>query len=144
MKYVLMFCDTPELYGEVDEVAAKAVHDEIWAWFGEHDAAGRIADMGAHLQPVTTATTVKSGDGAPVVVDGPFSEAKELIAGYWVWQVRSMDEAIEWVKRCPNPMPGESEIEIRQVFEAEDFGDNFTPELREQEDRVRSQAAKNN
>ena len=61
MKYVLMFCDTPELYGEVDEVAAKAVHEEIWAWFGEHDAAGRIADMGAHLQPVTTATTVKSG-----------------------------------------------------------------------------------
>jgi len=67
MKYVLMFCDTPELYGEVDEVAAKAVHEEIWAWFGEHDAAGRIADMGAHLQPVTTATTIKSGDGAPVV-----------------------------------------------------------------------------
>ena len=63
MKYVLMFCDTPELYGEVDEVAAKAVHEEIWAWFGEHDAAGRIADMGAHLQPVTTATTVKSGAG---------------------------------------------------------------------------------
>ena len=91
MKYVLMFCDTPENYGEVDEVAAKAVHEEIWAWFGEHDAAGRIADMGAHLQPVTTATTVKSGDGAPVVVDGPFAEAKEVVGGFTVVDVPDLD-----------------------------------------------------
>ena len=76
-----------------------------------------------------------------MVVDGPFAETKELIAGFWLWEVRSMEEAIEWVKRCPNPMVGESEIEIRQVFEAEDFGEEFTPELREQEERIRSQVA---
>jgi len=77
------------------------------------------------------------------VTDGPFAETKELIAGYWVWEVKSMAEAIEWVKRCPNPMPEsqESEIEIRQIFEAEDFGAEFTPELREQEARIRKQVA---
>jgi hypothetical protein len=77
------------------------------------------------------------------VVDGPFTETKELIAGYWLIQVKSREEAIEWVKRCPNPLEGEAEIEIRQVFEAEDFGDEFTPELREQEERIRQQAAEN-
>ena len=73
------------------------------------------------------------------VTDGPFAETKELVAGYWLWQVKDMDEAVEWVKRCPNPMPGPSEIEIRPIFEAEDFGAEFTPELREQEDRLRDQ-----
>ena len=76
------------------------------------------------------------------VIDGPFAETKELIAGFWLWQVKSKEEAIEWVKRCPNPFPGESEIEIRQVFEAEDFGAEFTPELREQEERLRAEAAR--
>jgi hypothetical protein len=75
------------------------------------------------------------------VIDGPFAETKELIAGFWLWQVRSMEEALEWVKRCPNPHEGESEIEIRQVFEAEDFGSELTPELREQEERMRAQSA---
>jgi len=76
------------------------------------------------------------------VIDGPFAETKELIAGFWLWQVKSLDEAIEWVKRCPNPFPGaESEIEIRHVFEAEDFGPELTPELREQEERLRAQVA---
>ena len=74
------------------------------------------------------------------VIDGPFAETKELIAGYWLWQVKSKEEAIEWVKRCPNPHNEESEIEIRQVFEAEDFGAEFTPELREQEERLLAQA----
>ena len=73
------------------------------------------------------------------MIDGPFVETKELIAGYWIWKVESLDEAIEWVKRCPNPMGGESEIEIRPIFEAEDFGEEFTPELREQEERLRAQ-----
>ncbi len=73
------------------------------------------------------------------VIDGPFGEPKELIAGYWLWQVKSKDEAIEWVKRCPNPHEGDAEIEIRQVFEAEDFGAEFTPELRQQEERLRVQ-----
>lgn len=75
------------------------------------------------------------------VIDGPFTETKELIAGFWLWQVRSMEEALEWVKRCPNPHPGESEIEIRPVFEAEDFGPNLTPELRQQEADFRSRSA---
>src|SRR5258706_11131280 len=75
------------------------------------------------------------------VIDGPFTETKELIAGFWLWQVRSMEEAIEWVKRCPNPFDGESEIEIRQVFEAEDFGAEFTPELRKQEEDLREKIA---
>jgi hypothetical protein len=75
------------------------------------------------------------------VIDGPFTETKELIAGFWLWQVRSMEEAVEWVKRCPCPFEGESEVEIRQVFEAEDFGAEFTPELREQEARISAQIA---
>ena len=76
------------------------------------------------------------------MVDGPFAETKELIAGFWIWQVRSLDEAIEWVKRCPNPMSEDSEIEIRQIFEAEDFGEAFTPELQEQEERMRAEVEK--
>ena len=76
------------------------------------------------------------------VIDGPFPETKELIAGYWIWKVKSKEEAIEWVKRCPNPHAGESEIEIRQIFESEDFGAEFTPELRAQEDRLRAQIEK--
>jgi hypothetical protein len=117
MKYVLMFCDTPENYGEVDEVAAKAVHEEIWAWFGEHDAAGRIADMGAHLQPVTTATTVKSGDGAPVVVDGPFSEAKEVVGGFTVVDVPDLDAALAMARTWPPlKFPGVS-VEVRPIVD---------------------------
>ena len=117
MKYVLMFCDTPELYGEVDEVAAKAVHEEIWAWFGEHDAAGRIADMGAHLQPVTTATTVKSGAGAPVVVDGPFSEAKEVVGGFTVVEVPDLDAALAMARTWPPlKFPGVS-VEVRPIVD---------------------------
>jgi hypothetical protein len=77
------------------------------------------------------------------VIDGPFAETKELIAGFWLWKVRSKAEAIDWLKRCPNPFPGESEIEIRQVFEAEDFGAEFTPELRAQEERLRAEIAAN-
>jgi hypothetical protein len=75
------------------------------------------------------------------VIDGPFTESKELIAGFWLWQVRSMEEAVEWVKRCPNPHEEDGEVEIRQVFEAADFGSELTPELREQEERLRAQAA---
>ena len=87
------------------------------------------------------ARVVFSGDQRRVI-DGPFAETKELIAGFWIWQVRSLDEAIEWVKRCPNPTPGESVIELRQIFETEDFGDNATPELREQEKRLRAATEK--
>jgi len=96
---------------------------------------------GEGLHPSSKGARVRFSGNKRTVIDGPFAETKELIAGYWLWQVQSKEEAIEWVKRCPNPFPGaESEIEIRQVFEAEDFGAEFTPELREQEDRVRAQA----
>ena len=96
------------------------------------------------LQASSKGARVRFSGKKRTVIDGPFAETKELIAGFWLWQVRSLDEAIEWVKRCPNPMPGtESEIEIRQVFEAEDFGPEFTPELRSQEERQRKQAAAN-
>lgn len=97
---------------------------------------------GEGLQPSSKGARVRFSGKDRSVVDGPFAETKELIAGYWLWQVRSMDEAIEWVRRCPNPMPGPSEIEIRPVFEAEDFGEALTPELREQEGRIRAQAAR--
>ena len=92
------------------------------------------------LQPSSKGVRVRFSGNKRTVIDGPFAETKELIAGFWLWQVKSKAEAIEWFKRCPNPFPGESEIEIRQVFEAEDFGAEFTPELREQEDRLRAQS----
>ena len=94
------------------------------------------------LQPSSKGKRVRFSGSNRRVIDGPFTEAKELIAGFWLWQVRSMEEAVEWVKRCPNPLEGESEIEIRQVFEADDFGPELTPELREQEERLRKQVAK--
>ncbi|HEY5931845.1 MAG TPA: YciI family protein [Nitrospira sp.] len=93
---------------------------------------------GEGLQASSKGARVKFSGSKRTVIDGPFAETKELIAGYWLWQVKSKEEAIEWVKRCPNPMPGESEIEIRQVFEADDFGAEFTPELREHEERLRA------
>jgi len=93
------------------------------------------------LQPSSKGKRVRFSGTKRSVIDGPFTETKELIAGFWLWQVRSMEEAVEWVKRCPNPMPGESEIEIRQVFEAKDFGPELTPELREQGARQRKQVA---
>src|SRR6266566_2157041 len=92
------------------------------------------------LQASSKGARVRFNGAKRTVIDGPFAETKELIAGFWLWQVKSKEEAIEWVKRCPNPFPtGESEIEIRQVFEAEDFGAEFTPELREQDERVAKQ-----
>jgi hypothetical protein len=96
---------------------------------------------GEGLQPSSKGARVKFSGKKRTVIDGPFAETKELIAGFWLIQVKSKEEAIEWVKRCPNPLDGEAEIEIRQVFEAEDFGDAFTPELREQEERLRKQGA---
>jgi hypothetical protein len=114
-----------------------------------------LTDMGAYNDQLVKAGIMLAGDGLRpssagkrirfngakrTVVDGPFAETKELVAGYWIWQVRSIDEAVEWVKRCPNPMPNEeSEIEIRPVFEAEDFGAAYTPELRQQEERQRAE-----
>jgi hypothetical protein len=98
---------------------------------------------GEGLQPSSKGARVKFSGSRRTVVDGPFAETKELVAGFWILQVKSKEEAIEWVKRCPNPMEGESEIEIRQIFEAEDFGPAFTPELQEKEAQLGAQMAKN-
>ena len=95
------------------------------------------------LQPSSKGARVRFSGDQRTVIDGPFAETKELIAGYWLWQVKSKQEAIDWVKRCPNPMPGtDAEIEIRQVYEADDFGAELTPQLREQEERLREQMKK--
>ena len=110
--------------------------------FNEELVKAGVMLAGEGLHPSSKGARVRFSGAKRSVIDGPFAETKELVAGFWIWQVKSKEEAIEWVKRCPNPMPGESEIEIRQVFEAEDFGAEFTPELREQEERLRSQIAK--
>jgi hypothetical protein len=110
--------------------------------FNEELVKAGVMLAGEGLQPTSKGVRVRFSGETRTVIDGPFTETKELIAGFWLLQVRSKDEAIEWVKRCPNPFDGESEIEIRQVFEADDFGPNLTPELREQEEQLRAQTAK--
>jgi hypothetical protein len=107
--------------------------------FNEELVKAGVMLAGEGLHPSSKGARVRFSGSQRTVIDGPFTEAKELIAGFWLWQVRSKEEAIEWVKRCPNPMGVESEIEIRQVFEADDFGEAFTPELREQEERLRAE-----
>jgi hypothetical protein len=109
--------------------------------FNEELVKAGVMLAGEGLQPSSKGARVRFSGTKRTVIDGPFAETKELIAGFWLWQVRSKEEAIEWVKRCPNPMKTDSEIEIRQVFEAEDFGAEFTPELREQEARLRAEMA---
>ena len=121
---------------------------------GEMPSTELLAAMGAYNEELVKAGVMLAGEGlhptskgARVrfsgkerkVIDGPFAETKELVAGYWIWQCASLEEAIEWVKKCPNPQMGDSDIEIRRIFEAEDFGEAYTPELREQEDRLRAQ-----
>jgi len=108
--------------------------------FNEELVKAGVMLAGEGLHPSSKGKRVRFANGRKTVVDGPFAETKELVAGFWLWQVKSMDEAVEWVRRCPDPMPGEeSVIELRPVFEAEDFGAEFTPELREQEDRLRAE-----
>ena len=107
--------------------------------FNEELVKAGVMLAGEGLHPSSKGKHIRFSGAKRTVIDGPFAETKELIAGFWLWQVRSMDEAVEWVKRCPNPMEFEAEIEIRQVFEAEDFGAALTPELREKEQRLRAQ-----
>jgi hypothetical protein len=97
---------------------------------------------GEGLHPTSKGKRVHFDGAKRTVVDGPFTETKELVAGFWLWQVKSMEEAIEWARRCPNPMPGPSDLEIRPLFEADDFGAEYTPELREQEERQRAEIAR--
>jgi hypothetical protein len=110
--------------------------------FNEELVKAGVMLAGEGLQPSSKGKRVRFSGQGRTVIDGPFTETKELVAGFWLWQVRSMEEAVEWVRRCPNPMLSDSEIEIRPVFEAEDFGPEFTPELRDQEDRLRQQIAR--
>ena len=107
--------------------------------FNEELAKAGVLLAGEGLHPSSKGARVHFSGARRTVIDGPFAETKELVAGYWLWKVKSKEEAIEWVKRCPNPTGAEADIEIRQVFEAEDFGPAFTPELREQEARLRAQ-----
>ncbi|MBS2026560.1 MAG: YciI family protein [Deltaproteobacteria bacterium] len=109
--------------------------------FNEELVKSGIMLAGDGLHPSVRGKRVRFGGGKKTVLDGPFAETKELVAGYWIWQVKSMDEAVEWVRRCPDPMPGEeSEIEIRPIFAPEDFGAEFTPELRAKEEALRAEA----
>ena len=128
-----------------DSEAGKMPSQELLAAMGKYNeelVKAGIMLAGEGLHPSSKGARVRFKGDKRIVTDGPFAETKELVAGFWLWQVKSREEAIEWVKRCPNPMPGESEIEIRQVFEAEDFGTEFTPEEREREDRLRAEIAR--
>jgi hypothetical protein len=129
-----------------DSEAGKMPSQELLTAMGKYNeelVKAGIMLAGEGLHPSSKGARVRFSGDRRTVIDGPFVETKELIAGFWLWQVKSKEEAIEWVKRCPNPMPGtEAEIEIRQVFENEDFGAEFTPELRDQEDRVRAEASR--
>lgn len=109
--------------------------------FNEELVKAGVMLAGEGLHPSSKGVRVRFDGATRTVTDGPFAETNELIAGFWLWQVKSMEEAVAWVKRCPNPMSGPSEIEVRRVFEAEDFGAEFTPELREQEERQRARIA---
>jgi hypothetical protein len=125
-----------------DSEAYKMPSTELLAAMGQFNeelVQAGIMQAGEGLHPSSRGKRVRFSGANRTVIDGPFAETKELIAGFWLWKVKSMEEAVEWVRRCPNPMEGESEIEIRQIFEADDFGDEFTPELREQEDRLRAE-----
>ena len=110
--------------------------------FNEELVKAGVMLAGEGLHPSSKGKRVRFFGQQRTVVDGPFAETKELVAGYWLWNVKSMDEAVEWVRRCPNPMESDSEIEIRRVFEAEDFGAELTPDLRAQEERLRAEAEK--
>jgi len=128
-----------------DSEAGKMPTQELLEAMGKYNeqlAKAGILLAGEGLHPSSKGARVRFSGSKRTVVDGPFTETKELVAGFWLWQVKSKEEAIEWVKRCPNPMPTDSEIEIRQVFEAEDFGEALTPELREKEERIFREAAK--
>lgn len=138
MKFMIIVKATPE--SEAGKMPSEKLLTEMGKYNEELVKAGVLL-AGEGLHPTSKGSRVRFSGSKRTVIDGPFSETKELIAGFWLFQVKSKEEAIEWVKRCPNPMESDSEIEIRQVFEAEDFGAEFTPELREQEEKLRAQVA---
>ncbi len=138
MRVMVIVKASPE--SEAGELPKQQLLSDMLAYNEQLVKAG-IMLAGDGLHPSSRGKRVHFKGDKRTVIDGPFTETKELIAGYWLWQVRSMDEALEWVKRCPNPMESESDIEIREIFEAEDFGAALTPELRAKEERLREEAA---
>ena len=136
MRFIVIVKATKE--SEAGEMPSEQLLREMGDYNEQLVKAG-IMKAGEGLHPSSKGKRVRFSGKQLTVIDGPFPETKELIAGYWIWETKSLNEAVEWVKKCPNPMPGESEIEIRQIFEAEDFGAEFTPELREQEERLRKE-----
>ena len=139
MRFMVIVKATKE--SEAGEMPTEQLLKEMGDYNEQLVKAG-IMKAGEGLQPSSKGKRVRFSGKQRTVIDGPFPETKELIAGYWIWETTSLQEAVEWVKKCPNPMPVESEIEIRQIFEAEDFGEALTPELREQEERLRAQVEK--
>jgi hypothetical protein len=136
MRFMVMVKATGE--SEAGEMPSTEMLEAMGRYNEELVKAG-VMLAGEGLHPSSKGARVRFDGASRTVVDGPFAETKELVAGFWLFQVSSLDECIEWVKRCPNPMPGPSEIEIRQVFTSEDFGEEFTPELRDREDRLRAE-----
>jgi hypothetical protein len=136
MRFMVIVKATPE--SEAGVMPSQELLAAMGAYNEELVKAG-VMLAGEGLHPSSKGARVRFSGDKRTVIDGPFAETKELIAGFWILQVKSREEVIEWVKRCPNPMPGESEIEIRQIFEAEDFGAEFTPELQAQEERLRTE-----
>ena len=137
MRVMVMVKASPE--SEAGQMPSEQLLSDMLK-FNEQLVKAGIMLAGDGLRPSSTGKRVRFSGTRRTVIDGPFAETKELIAGYWIWQVRSMEEAVEWVKRCPNPMESESDIEIRPFFEAEDFGAEFTPELRAKEEQIRKEA----
>lgn len=138
MKFMIIVKATAE--SEAGKMPSEKLLTEMGKYNEELVRAG-VMLAGEGLHPTSNGARVRFSGDKRTVIDGPFTETKEQIAGFWLFQVKSKEEAIEWVKRCPNPMEGDSEIEIRQVFEADDFGAEFTPELREQEEKLRAMVA---
>ena len=139
MRVIVMVKATKE--SEAGKMPDEKMLTEMGKYNEELVKAG-IMVAGEGLHPSSKGKRVRFSGARRTVIDGPFAETKELLAGYWLWNVKSMDEAVEWLKRCPNPHNEESDIEIRPIFEAEDFGAELTPELREQEQRIREAAAR--
>ena len=139
MRFIVMVKATKDSEGKLPDQKMLAEMGK----YNEELAKAGVMLAGEGLQASSKGARVRFSGNKRTVIDGPFAETKELVAGFWIWQCKSKQEAIEWLKKCPNPHPGQdSEVEIRQIFEAEDFGKEFTPELREQEERIRARAAK--
>jgi len=138
MKFMVIVKASPE--SEAGQMPSQQLMTDMGKFNEELVKAGVLL-AGEGLHPSSKGARIRFSGSQREVVDGPFSGTRELVAGFWLIELKSKEEAIEWMKRCPNPMEGESELEIRQIFEADDFGAEFTPELREQEDRLRAQVA---